>query len=202
MQSFPKHLLFLFMSGWLTLVSSGVAADSRTPESEPQVLEIPEACGYLTEELALEVLHADRVKPNGGNEHIPNFWSQCIYSAVGKADHRIGFTFKFMVWDLFDLANLSSEQLGFNIHFTSGGLPVVGAVREPPGKATFIFQKEELTVLMMVSAIRGPEDGAGRHSELVATYQLQDPTISHQERVDKLLAHARRHYEEWIGLAQ
>ena len=202
MQSFPKYLLILFISGWLALVSSGLAADPRTPESEPELLAIPEAGGYLTEELAMEFLSADRVKPNGGNEHIPHFWSQCIYSAVGKADHRIGFSFKFMVWDLFDLANLSSEQLKFNVHFTSGGLPVVGAVRKPPGKAAFIFQKEELTVLMMVSAIRGPEDGAGRHTELVATYQLEDPTISHQQRVDKLLAHARRHYEEWISQAQ
>lgn len=202
MQSTPRYLLFLFMSGWLALAHSVMAADPRTPESEPQILEIPEACGYLTQELALETLHADRVKPNSGNEHIPHFWSQCIYTAVGKADHRIGFTFKFMVWDLFDLANLSSEQLRFNIHFTSGGLTVVGAVREPPGKATFIFQKEELTVLMMVSAIRGPEDGAGRHTELVATYQLEDPTISHQERVGKLLSHARRHYEEWKTTAQ
>ena len=190
------------LCGCLTLASFTRAAYPRTPESEPQLLEIPEAGGYLTEELALELLRADRVKANGGNEHIPTFWSQCIYSAVGKPGYRVGFTFKFMVWDLFDLANLSSEQLEFNIHFTSGGLPVVGAVRNPPGKAVFIFQKEELTVLMMVSAIRGPEDGAGRHSELVATYQLEDPTISHQQRVDKLLIHARQHYEEWIGRAE
>ncbi len=197
-----KAILTFLNCGWLVMIASSDAADPRTPESEPQILEIPEAGGYLTEELAREMLGADRVKPNGGNEHIPSFWSQCIYTAVGKSGYRVGFTFKFMVWDLFDLANLSSEQLGFNIHFTSGGLPVVGAVRNPPGKATFIFQKEELTVLMMVSAIRGPEDGAGRHSELVATYQLEDPTITHQQRVDKLLSHARRHYEEWIGVAE
>ncbi|MCB1122354.1 MAG: hypothetical protein KJT03_12450 [Verrucomicrobiae bacterium] len=195
--------VFLFSFGFAFSISAAVySADPRTPESEPQIMEIPDASSYLTEEVALNMLRAEKVKASASNEHIPNFWSQCIYSGSGEHGSKVGFTFKFMVWDLFDLANLSSEQLGFNIHFTSGGLPVVGAVRNPPGKATFIFQKEDLTVLMMVAKIRGPKDGAGRHTELVATYQLTDPTLPHQERVDMLLAHARRHYEEWSSQAQ
>ncbi len=86
----------------------------------------------MTDMLAKEFFSAERVKAGGGNEHIPTFSGQCIDTAVGKADHRVDFTFKFMVWKLFDLANLRSEQLGFNNHFASGGLPVVGTVREPP----------------------------------------------------------------------
>lgn len=150
----------------------------------------------------MEMMHAEKVRASGGNEHIPTFWSQCIYNAVGKPKRRVAFTFKFMVWDLFDVANLPPQQIEFNLRFASGGIPVVGKVENPPGKATYILQRKDLSALIMISAIRGPQDGAGRETELVATYQLEDSTISHEERADKLLAHARRHFEEWIGQAQ
>ena len=186
-------LAYVISSG---LTTQGLAADNRTPENEPQLLEIPNASSYLTEEVPFNLLRAEKVRASAGNEHIPNFWSQCIYSGSGQHGRKAGFTFKFMVWELFDLANLRPEQLEFNVHFTSGGLPVVGSMGTP-GKATFVFEKEDLTVVMMVSGIRGPKDGAGRDTELVATYQLMDPSISHQSRLDKLLSHATRHYQEW-----
>jgi len=186
--------LFAFLC--LGIAAQSFAIDERTPESEPQLLEIPNANEYLTEALALGLMRADKVRASAANEHIPTFWSQCLYSGSGNHGRKIGFTFKFMTWELFDLANLQSQQLQFNVHFASGGLPVVDS-KGTPGKATFVFKKDDLTVIMMITGIRGPKDGAGRDTELVATYQLVDPSISHQARLEKLMEHPIKHYEEW-----
>jgi len=170
-----------------------VSAQS-TPD-EPTLLESPNACSYLTEDAARGFLGVERVRPSAANEHIPDIWSQCIYS--GEGGRSVSFVFKFMIWDLFDTA-LDPIQLDFNAQFTGGGVPP-SEKRDEPGKIAYAFEDRDRTTLMVVTGIQGPPDGFGRPSELVATYLWEGPEGSYAEKLARLLDVARAHVAEWLA---
>jgi hypothetical protein len=65
---------------------------------------------------------------------------------------------------------------------------------------TFTFDTGDQSMLIMVTGIRGPADGAGRPSEFVGSYRLAHPDMSHEQRLEFLLAEARKHLAEWSAL--
>ena len=172
------------------------AAGSATGIDEPLFTEIPNACGYLTEPLAKNLLRVGQVRAGPANEHIPNFWSQCAYSGQGVSGRNVRFVFKFMLYELYDVANLDPMQLDFNATFTGGGDPPVDKLTDL-GKVSFVFEKGDVTTLMVVTGIQGPPDGANRPTEFVATYYLVDPDTPHAVRLEKLRAKAEEHLRDW-----
>lgn len=177
------------------LAGDAPAAGPAGPGEAPLMAEVPEACAYLTSALASGWLRAE-VIASPANEHFPTFSSQCGWSGKGVRDRQAGFVFKFMPWEMFDVAGLAPEQLSFNATFASGQLPLV-ETRKEPGAAAFVFEQPKVTVLMVVTGFRGPKDGAGRPQAFLATYRLSDPDTAHAVRLEKLLAEARKHLEEW-----
>lgn len=180
------------------LFSSSGFADRRAEDvDEPRFAEIPEACAYLTEELARGLLRAERVGASYANSHWPTFMSNCEYSGQGVSGRKVGFTFKFMVYDMFDVERLDPLQLEFNTGFASGGISPVGKI-DDLGKQSFVMEQRNRTTLLVITGIQGPLDGVQRPSEFIASYYLEDPDTAHAEKLDKLLAQARRHLEEWL----
>jgi hypothetical protein len=183
---------------WLLISSS--ASGQSTAIDEPYLAEVPRACGYLTEAVAADMLRA-KVQASAANEHLPTVWSQCIYAGRGVVGRNVHFTFKYMLHELTDVAKLDPVQLNFNVSFAMRGIPPSATLKDL-GKISFAFEKKDLTVLMVVTGIQGPLDGAGRASELIATYQFSDPDTPHAERLDRLLPHARSHLQEWLARAR
>lgn len=179
------------------LMPVSAAAQATPPIDEPHRAELPDACGYLNEALAHDLLRAE-VRPGPANEHIPTFWSQCVYSGRGVVGREVGFVFKFMLHELSDVATLSPEQLDFNASFAVGALPVLER-RTDLGKVSFVFEDRSRTTLMMVTGIQGPPDGAQRPTEFIATYHLADPDTPHADRLEALLGQARQHLQEWLA---
>jgi len=168
---------------------------------EPLMLEIPDACAYLTEPVARNTLRADRVQASSANERIPTFYSQCTYSGVGVVGRTVSFVFKFMIYDLYDVEKLDDAQLTFNITFTGGGQPPVERLQNL-GKLSYAFDDRDRTRLLVVAGIEGPPDGAGRPTELTAIYELADPDVPYPERLAKLRAFAERHLTEWLAASR
>lgn len=192
------HRLFatLALVSASALITGGLFAQAAGDgANEARFEELPPSCRYLTASLAESVLQAT-VRPSPANEHIPTFLSQCAYSGQGVVRREIQYTFKFHLFELFDTASLDSEQLLFNATIASGGSTPL-AMLDSPGKITFTFDNGDQSMLMVVTGILGPEDGAGRPSEFVASYRLAHPEVSHDERLELLLAEARRHLAEW-----
>lgn len=186
----------LALCGSLLLASPVLGAAAKAAKiTEPMMAEIPHACGYLTETLAAGLLRA-KVRAGPANEHIPEFWSQCVYHGQGVRGRQVSFVFKFMTWDLFDVAALDPQQLKFNATFVVGNIPPVEK-RSDLGKVAFVYEKQARTILLVVTGFQGPPDGAGRPTEFVATYELADPDTAHDVRLANLLKEARRHLKEW-----
>lgn len=183
----------------LSPLMAPVATAQSAVIDEPYFAGLPEACSYLTEALAAGMLRAP-AQASPANEHIPTFWSQCIYSGRGVVGRQVNFTFKFMLHELTDVRKLAPVQLDFNVTFAVGNIPPSDKLTDL-GKVSFVFEKAGLTILMMVTGIQGPADGAGRPTEFIATYQLSDPDMPHAERLAQLLPHARRHLQEWLQQA-
>lgn len=194
----PTHATSAVVFVLLHIVAPSGSAAQPDPD-EPTLAEIPDACSYLTESAARGFLRVEGVSPSSGNEHIPTFWSQCIYGGRGTSSREVGFVFKFMIWELFDTA-LDPMQLEFNAQFTGGGVPPSSTL-DDPGKVSFTFEDGDRTTLMMVTGMEGPPDNFGRPTEVVATYYLDDPDRPHQEKLDDLLEVARLHVAEWLARA-
>ena len=130
---------------------------------------IPDACGYLTEEVARNTLRRE-VRPASTNEHIPVFYSQCEYSAPGEGRRSLRFLFKFMVKEMFDVEQLAPEQLDFNAGFAQGGANY-SEKQQFPGKLTYVFHDRDTTSILVITGIDGPLGGAGEASTLIITYR-------------------------------
>jgi hypothetical protein len=115
---------------------------------------------------------------------------------VGVKSRRVGFVFKFMLWEMFDVASLDPKQLEFNVTFAVGGIPPRER-RTDVGTMAFGFEKREETILLVITGFQGPSDGAGRPTALIATYSLSDPETAHDLRLAKLVDEARRELKSW-----
>lgn len=146
---------------------------------------VPDACGYLTEEIARDTLRRE-VRPLHTNEHIPVFYSQCEYTAPGEGRRALRFLFKFMVKEMFDVERLAPEQLDFNAGFAQGGVSHSEKLRFP-GQTTYVFQERDTTSILVITGVDGPKDGAGEASTLIITYRLIDDSRTPEERRDILM---------------
>lgn len=182
-------------AAFASLMPSAAIAQPSPAIDEPYFAEVPDACSYLTQPLASELLRAE-ARRHVSSFHVP-VWSQCLFTGDGR---QVAFSFKFMVWDLFDVATLDKISLDFNAQFTAGGVPPSETI-EDLGKVSFVFEDRALTRLVMVTGIQGAPDGAGRPSEFVATYDLTDPDRPHAVKLEELLSLARRHLAEWLARA-
>lgn len=171
----------------LTLASTAAAKQAQA---------IPNACSYLTAELASGVL-GQKVLPISGNEHYPTFYSQCRYKGTQRGGFKVSFVFKFMLKDMFDVKTLLPQQLDFNAAFAGGGNPHTEKLTSL-GELSYVFEGKKDSYVLMLTGIEGPLNGAGQETMIVAHYQLDNKNMSHEQRRDWMVGQARKHYEEWI----
>lgn len=182
---------------FLLIVLGAFCMPVPASDEQPLFPEVPNACSYLTEELASRVLQAP-VKPSVANEHIPTIWSQCIYTGRGVRRRQIKYQWKFMPWEMFDVDNLHPIQLEFNVKFAASGQPPVDRL-DDLGKASFVFDDRDRSVLLVITGIRGPDNAAQSPTALIATYTLLYEGLPHDARIAVLLEQARLHLREWYG---
>ena len=189
-----RTLLAALVSG---VLCTGPAVSQPAPGvDEPYFAFVPEACRYLTTELAAAMLEADEVVPGDTNLHTPAMLSQCAYTtADGRA---VGFSVKFLPFEKFDVSRVAPLQLDLNATFAAGGV-APKAQLDDPGKVAFSFLQQDRTQLMVVTGIQGPPDTVGAPTELVALYYLEVSSRDHADRLADLVAQARRHLREWLA---
>ncbi len=174
------------------------AAGAGAGDTDAYFPETPDACSdpYLTERTAEGLLNAPSVRRHAASEHIPTFWSQCLYGATGGGRGRVGYVFKFMLSDMYDVDKVERQQLIFNATFGQGGAPL-NEVRDDLGDLAFVFEEGNRTTLFMITGIKGPKDGAGRSTEFTANYYIEHPELGHEDRLGRLVEQAKRHLREW-----
>ena len=177
---------------------TGMAAAGGAGDGDPYFPETPNACSdpYLTERTAAGLLNAPGARKHAASEHIPTFWSQCLYGATGGGRGSVGYVFKFMLSDMYDVDKVDRQQIIFNATFGQGNAPLK-EVREDLGDLAFVFEEGNRTTLFVITGIRGPKDGAGRSTEFTANYYIEHPELGHEDRLGKLLDQARLHLEHW-----
>lgn len=176
------------------LLQSVPVAAAKLP---PRIEQIPRACEQLTEEVARAALGGD-VQPLHSNEHIPHFYSQCEYKAVGQGRKALRFVFKFMVKEMFDVERLAPEQIDFNAGFAEGGLSFSEKLQYP-GEITYIFHDRDLTSVLVLTGVDGPRDGAGEPSTFIASFRLIDGDRTPDQRRDLLMKYA---WQQMVDLAK
>ncbi|NND36572.1 MAG: hypothetical protein HKN81_05485 [Gammaproteobacteria bacterium] len=183
--------IIYYEPGTASAQNAGQPADRLFPEA-------PLACGapHLTEQKAGGLLGAQKVKPSAANEHIPKIWSQCIYSAKQGPARQVGFVYKFMLSDMFDVDKLAAQQVQFNATFASGGAEL-RETRNELGDRAFVFQKGDRTSLLVITGIKGPKDFAGRSTEFTANYYLDHPDLTHEQRAGMLIDQAQLDLRSW-----
>ncbi len=175
-----------------------VAQAGAGQTADPQFPEVPLACAspYLTEAKARGLLNVTEVKPSAANEHIPELQSQCIYSGASGQVGQVGYVYKFMLADMFDVDKLEPMQVEFNATFASGGAQLT-ETRNELGDRAFVFRKGDRTSLLVITGIRGSKGPTGRDREFIADYHLDHPELAHARRTDMLIELAEEDLETW-----
>lgn len=183
---------------YLIYYEPGAGAGAGSGTADGYFPELPDACGapYLTETVAMGMLNARQISSSAANEHIPTFWSQCIRSGRDVVGRQVGYVFKYMLSDMFDVDRVERRQLEFNATFAAGGARLT-EVREELGDLAFVFDNNDRSTLMVITGFKGPNDGAGRSQEFVATYYLEYPELTHDQRTGVLMDEAQRHLQQW-----
>lgn len=168
------------------------------PPAGRYLAETPNACGapHLTEARARGLLDATSVQPGAANEHLPKLQSQCSYGARQGSARQVGFVYKFMLSDMFDVDKLEPMQVQFNATFAVGGAELE-QTRDEPGDRAFIFLKGDRSTLLVITGIDGPDDFAQRRRELIATYYLDHPGLTHAQRTGLLIDQAELDLRAW-----
>ena len=182
-----------------TSIPTGPVNKGPHPDvDEPYIEEVPDACLYLTPDVASEWVRDSDIQDNHG-EHTPFFRSLCWYSAIHAAERNARFQFSFQLYDLFDIDNLPEAQLIFNATFAGGGHPPQEILRNL-GKITFIYDlPNDTTAVLIIMGMQGPPDGAGRPMEFTTSLTLRDPGREHDERRKILIEFAREALGPWLG---
>jgi hypothetical protein len=176
--------------------SSAPADGGQTADQYFQ--EVPNACAspHLTEATALGLLGAERVQPSAASEHIPTFTSQCIYSARSGTARQVGFNYKFMLSEMFDVDTVEMQQLQFNATFASGGT-ALKETRRDIGDLAFIFDERDRSSLLVITGIKGPRSFPDRPTEFIANYFIKHPELTPEQRQGLLIEEALRDLKEW-----
>jgi hypothetical protein len=166
--------------------------------NEPFIEEVPQACNYLTRDLASTWVRDADVQNNASPDmHVPDLQSLCMYTAIHAAERDARIQFKFHLYDFFDVENIAPMQLLFNATFLGGGNEPTDTLHDL-GKISFVYDlPNDVTSLLVATGMQGPPDGAGRPMEFTASYYLRDPGRTHQERLVLLLEEARENLEGW-----
>ncbi len=176
----------------------GVGGSGAGDEADQYFAEVPNSCSnpYLTEDTASALLQATGARRHAASEHLPVLQSQCIYGAAGGQKGQVGYVFKFMLSDMFDVNRLSAQQIEFNATFANGGT-APQEILDGPGRKAFVFRKADRATLFVITGIKGRKDFAGRSNEFVAQYYLDHPDIDFASKQDALLEQARLHMRHW-----
>ena len=174
------------------------AQDDGAKRAKQLFPETPNACSapYLTADKARGLLGDQRVKPSAANEHVPQLQSQCIYSAKQGPARQVGYVYKFMLSDMFNVDKLAPQQVQFNATFATGGAELK-ETRNELGDRAFVFLKGDRTTLLVITGIRGPQDFAGRDREFIANYYLDHPGLTHEQRAGMLIDVAEQDLRGW-----
>ena len=184
-----------------TAGSGPVVAGGPHPDlDEPYATGVPDACNYLTKGLGSLWLKDEVYRYESVIEHMPILRSHCAYTAANDAGSIARIEHKFHVHDLFDVEQLSPDQLLFHAAFAGGGHQPE-AVLTDLGKITFVYQlaDENRSAISVVTGIQGPRDGAGRAMTMLAHYHLRTPERSHEERLKCLFDLARKSLGLWLS---
>ena len=175
----------------------GVGGPGSGDEADQYFPEVPNACSdpYLTEQTAAGLLRSSTANKHAASEHVPALQSQCIYGA-GSNPGQVGYVFKFMLSDMFDVDKLSEQQLDFNATFANGGTPPI-QVMENPGARAYAFSKGDRATLFVITGIKGSNGLAGRPREFVAQYYIDHPDMDYDARLGALLMQADLHMRHW-----
>ena len=181
---------------------SPAAGASDAEVADAYFPEVPPACGqpFLSEDKARRLLDAVQVKPSAANEHLPQLQSQCLYSARGGPGRQVGYVYKFMLSDMFDVDKLDPMQVQFNATFASGGAELK-QTRDEVGDRAFVFLKGDRTTLLVITGIKGRKDFAGRDQEFIANYYLDHPGLTHEQRAGMLIDVAEQDLDTWTAAA-
>jgi hypothetical protein len=166
--------------------------------TDPYFPEVPDTCSapYLTEDKARELLQAPGAQRHVSSDHTPILQSQCIYGAAGGGKGQVGYVFKFMLSDMFDVDRLSAQQIDFNATFANGGT-APEEILASPGRKAFIFRKGDRVTLFVITGIKGRADPVGRSNEFVAQYYIDQPDIDFASKRGALLEQAHLHMRHW-----
>ena len=185
----------------IPVASSPTAPTSDGPHpdvDEPYIDEVPDACLYLTDGVAMEWVRDGDVQNNHG-EHTPFYRSLCWYSAIHAAERNAKLQFSFQLYDLYDIEKISQPQLIFNATFAGGGYEPQEILHNL-GKFSFVYElPKDTTAVMIITGTQGPPDGVGRPMEFTVTLILQDPGREHHERRKLLIEFARESLTTWLG---
>lgn len=175
----------------------GVGGPGSDDEADQYFPEVPDACSspYLTEQTASGLLRSSTARKHAASEHIAALQSQCIYGA-GSKPGQVGYVFKFMLSDMFDVDKVEEMQLDFNATFANGGAAPV-EIMESPGARAYVFLKGDRSTLFVITGIKGRKDFVGRPREFVAQYYLDHPDLDHDARIGALLIQAGLHMRHW-----
>ena len=176
-----------------------VASGPNPDIDEPYSFGVPDACNYLTADLAHQWAQEDVLPFTGAIEHMPILRSHCAYFGKEDGTKRARMEHKYHLYELFDVENRTPAQLAFHAAFAAGGY-APEAARTDLGKITFIFQlpEEDRSAITVVTGIQGPPDGAGRPMELLAHYHLRSPDRTHEQRLECLFDLARKSLDLWF----
>lgn len=176
----------------------GVGGPGSGDEADRYFVEVPNACSdpYLTDTTASALLRATGARRHAASEHVPILQSQCIYGAAGGQKGQVGYVFKFMLADMFDVDRLPAKQIEFNATFANGGTAPEETL-ESPGRKAFLFRKGDRATLFVITGIKGREDLAGRPTEFVAQYYIDHPDMDYASKQGALLEQARMHLQHW-----
>jgi|GEM_PF-2154388 len=171
--------------------------NTAKPGNKKRIVKLPHACKapHLSETKAERIL-ATAVKKHVASEHIPTHWSQCIYNRKTGQAGGMGYVYKFMLSDMFDVNRVEPQQLKFNATFASSNAPLTRIIDDLGDKA-FIFNTDKRTTLLVITGIGGPKDGANRDREFIANYYLDDKTMSQAERANILIRLAEEDLQTW-----
>lgn len=165
---------------------------------EPFIGEVPRACLYLTPDIASGWVRDAEIQDGGSaNEHLPILRSHCQYTAIHAAERDARLELRYQLYDLYNVEKLSRAELVLHATFAGGGYQPQD-VLDNLGKISFVYDMErDVTVLMVITGMQGPPDGASRPMEFTASYYLRDPGRTHNQRLLMLIEFASRNLESW-----
>jgi len=164
---------------------------------DPDFDEIPDACGIRPEFEGEDAPLAGEPRPNDPRiEHIPSLQSHCVFGYGPGSDRTLGFLFKFMPLEMFDVDKLDPMQLTFNATFVSGGVAPSQTLNDL-GRKAFVYADGKRTSLSVITGLSGPPDFAGRARTFLALYYLEDGEETHPERLALIRRIAERHVADW-----